>query len=184
MRGQTFRALCENSISWYSLVNWKLCSLNHCCLHPSLDFLSKWSPRCDVSFSKRSWVSRLIYYHGLINYRDTKTKCRHLKKLTVKVLCGRCLLEFVDWRYSQSCWYFRPSFVNYCPSNLLSGSLPPPLHPCVKVQCIKTVSGWEGVGAGVWVLSPVGEHVLQEFNTLYLTRLRTSKIARPPETIT
>ncbi len=24
--------------------------------------------------------------------------------------------------YSQSCWYFRPSFVNFCPSNLLSGS--------------------------------------------------------------
>ncbi len=32
---------------------------------------------------------------------------------------------------SQLCWYFRPSFVNCCPSNLLSGStLPTP--PCVN----------------------------------------------------
>jgi hypothetical protein len=28
--------------------------------------------------------------HGLINYLDTKAKCRHMKILIVKVLCGRC----------------------------------------------------------------------------------------------
>jgi hypothetical protein len=49
---------------------------------------------------------------GLINYEDTKTKCR----------LYWCLIEFIDWRYSQSCWNFRPCFVNYSPSNLLSGS--------------------------------------------------------------
>ncbi len=31
--------------------------------------------------------------HGLINYKDTKTKCRYLKKLTFK----GCSLEFIDW---------------------------------------------------------------------------------------
>jgi hypothetical protein len=31
--------------------------------------------------------------HGLIDNIDTKTKCRHLKKLTCKGLCGRFLLE-------------------------------------------------------------------------------------------
>ncbi len=45
--------------------------------------------------------------------------------------------------------------------------------PCVKVQYIQTVCGWEGVG----VLSSVGDHILQEFNTLYLTIFRTYKIA-------
>ncbi len=40
----------------------------------------------------------------------------------VKGLCGSCLSECIDLRYSQSCWYFRPSFVNCCRSNLLSGS--------------------------------------------------------------
>ncbi len=78
--------------------------------------------------------------HGLINYKNTKTKCR--------IYWG--LIEFIDWRYSHSCWHFRPSFVNCCPSNLLSSSpftSPPPL-PCVKVQYIQTVCGWEGVGGG------------------------------------
>ncbi len=67
-------------------------------------------------------------------------------------------------------------------SNVLSGSPSPhsPL-PCVKVQYIQTLYGWEGVGS---VLSLVGDHILQEFNTLYLTRFRTYKIARPLQTIT
>jgi hypothetical protein len=51
--------------------------------------------------------------------------------------------DFIDGRYNQSCCYFLPNFVNYCLSNLLSGS-PPPL-PCVKVQYTQTVCGWEGV---------------------------------------
>ncbi len=29
--------------------------------------------------------------HGLINYKETKAKCRHLKYWPVKGLCGRCL---------------------------------------------------------------------------------------------
>jgi hypothetical protein len=73
---------------------------------------------------------------------------------------------------------FRPSFVNYCPSNLLSCS-PPPL-PKVKIQCIQKVCGWEVGGGGV--LSCFGDHFLQEINTLYLTRFRTYKIALPPQT--
>jgi len=60
--------------------------------------------------------------HGLINYIDTKAKCHHLKELTCKVLCGRCVSEFIDRRYTQSCSYFRRSFVNCCTSNFISGS--------------------------------------------------------------
>jgi hypothetical protein len=46
----------------------------------------------------------------------------------------------------------------------------------VKVHYIQTVCGrgWE-------VLICVGDLILQEFNTLYLTRFRTYKIALPPE---
>jgi hypothetical protein len=52
---------------------------------------------------------------------------------------------------------------------------PPPRLPCVKVQYIQAVCGWMG-----WrLLSSVGDHILLEFNTLYLTRFRTYKIARP-----
>jgi hypothetical protein len=52
------------------------------------------------------------------------------------------------------------SFVNYCPSNLLSGS-PPPL-PCVKVQNKQKRVARRGWG----VLSPpIKDHILPEFNT-------------------
>ncbi len=61
------------------------------------------------------------YNHELINFIDIKAKCLHLKNWSVKGLCGRCLSEFRGWRYIQSCWYFRPRFVNCCPSNLLFG---------------------------------------------------------------
>jgi hypothetical protein len=97
-----------------------------------------------------------------------------MKTQKLNVVFTGVLLEFIVWRYSQSCWYFRPSLVNYCPSNLLSGSPPPPLPPfpkskyCVNRQC---VAGW-----GWEVLSCVGDHILQEFNTLFLTRFGTYKL--------
>jgi hypothetical protein len=31
--------------------------------------------------------------HGLINYKDTKTKCRHLKKLTCKGTLGQVIIR-------------------------------------------------------------------------------------------
>jgi hypothetical protein len=37
--------------------------------------------------------------HGLNNYKDTNPKCR----------LYWCLREFIDWRFSQSCWHFRPA---------------------------------------------------------------------------
>ncbi len=82
--------------------------------------------------------------HGLINYKDTKTKCR----------LYWCLIEFIVWRNSESCWYFRPSFVNYCPANLLSGSPPPPIplsQSQSTIYCTQTVCGFEGIG-GCWVV--------------------------------
>ncbi len=55
----------------------------------------------------------------------------------------------------------------------------PPLPlPWVKVQYIQTVCDLEGGGG---VSSPVGDHILQEFNTLYLTRIRTTKLLDHPK---
>jgi hypothetical protein len=93
-------------------------------------------------FQKVNHNPRLLedYKHGLIYYTGTKAKCRHLKNWPVLGLCSRCLSEFTDWRYSQSCWYFRPSFVNCCTSNL-----PPPL-PCVNMYTVYMYSDCKGVG--------------------------------------
>jgi hypothetical protein len=81
------------------------------------------------------------------------------------------LLEFIDWRYSQSCWYVPLTPLWF----FISRTPPPPLYSIVNTDSV-----WLGGGGGV--LSPVGDHILQEFNTLYLTRFRTYKIARPPQT--
>jgi hypothetical protein len=61
-----------------------------------------------------------------------------------KCLLYWCLKEFIDWRYSRSCWYFRTLL---CTSVALTFSLvhlqPPPPPPCVNnymgyvfVQCV------------------------------------------------
>jgi len=104
------------------------------------------------------WVRN---FHGLINYKDTKYKCH----LSCRVI------EFIDWRYSQSYSYFRPSFVNYCPSILFSCS-PLPTHPPLPMSkhsiCRQCVAG-----RGWKVLSCVGDHILQELVTLFLTSSTT-----------
>ncbi len=86
------------------------------------------------------WVNSL--YNGQINYKGTKTNCHFYWYL----------IEYINWRHSQLCWYFWPSFVNYCPSNLLSGS-PPPLHPFAKSSTVyyrQCVAG--RVWGGCWVV--------------------------------
>jgi hypothetical protein len=101
-----------------------------------------------LSVSQHIQFYSYTYRHGLINYIDTKAKCRHLKIL--KGFCCRCLSEFIDWRYRQSCWYFRPSYVKSCLSNnLLSGStLPPSPLPlcCIHVYSVCIRGGFEVLG--------------------------------------
>ncbi len=80
-----------------------------------------------------------------------------------------CLLEFIDWRYSHSCWYFRPSF--------LSGSPLPPSPPFPKSKYSiyrQFVAGGEG-----------GRILLESifWRSLYSVsdQIRTYKIASPPQ---
>ncbi len=89
------------------------------------------------------WRLMLPHAHGLINYIDTKAKCHHLKNKSVEGLCGRCLSEFIDWRYSQSCWYFLPTVA------LLTFSLVQ--HPPLSLFQSKD-SVWLGGRGGCWVL--------------------------------
>jgi hypothetical protein len=90
------------------------------------------------------------------NNKDTTTKCRLVKNWPVKELCARRLLEFIDRRYFFSCSPPHPPFsLSLCKST---------------VQYIQTVCGLVGDGG---MLSCVGDHILQEFNNLYLTTFST-----------
>ncbi len=74
---------------------------------------------------------------------------------------------------------FSTQLVNFCPSNLLSASPPQPLPPFPKSKY--RIYRQRVAGRGWGVMSCVGDYILQEFNTLFLTRFRTYKIARPPQ---
>ncbi len=60
-----------------------------------------------------------------------------------------CVLEFIDWRYSQWCWYFRPSFLKYCPSTFSLVHLP--LFP---VWISMSIQGASGIDARFLKWSP------------------------------
>ncbi len=52
-----------------------------------------------------------------------------------------CSMEFIDWKYSQSCWYFRPALWSIAP---LTFSLPFPVWICILYTTMCKVGG------GVW----------------------------------
>ncbi len=87
----------------------------------------------------------------------------------------------LNWLEIKSVSIFDPALWTIA---LLTYSLdtPPPPPPSLcqsTVQYILTVCVLERVGG---VGSPVGNHILQEFKTLCLTRFRTYKIAGPSQT--
>ncbi len=69
--------------------------------------------------------------HRLINYIETKAKCRHLKKyLTLRQVFLRVYRLEIQ---SVMLFFFRPSFVNCCPSNLFSGSTLSPFSVWISI---------------------------------------------------
>jgi hypothetical protein len=112
--------------------------------------------------------------HGLINYIDTKAKFLHLvkKKWTYKGTLRQVWIRIHRLGYSQSYWFFRPIFVNCCPSNLLSSSTPPPLPVWIsilftRIQCVRV--------GGLWGSGPqTDKHLPQSHFTcqfIYMTTL-------------
>ncbi len=112
--------------------------------------------------------------HGLINYKD----------IIIKGRLSWCLIEFIDCRYSQSWRYFRPSFVNYCTSNLLSGSSPPPPPTFPSRSTVCTDNVWLGWGGGRGVELGWRPYFAGVKHSVLLTRFRAYKIVLLPETKT
>ncbi len=62
-----------------------------------------------------------------------------------------CLIEFIDWRYSQSCWYFWPLLWTNTPVTFSLVCLPPLPHVPVRIStgvCVYTVCNRERRGSG------------------------------------
>ncbi len=80
-----------------------------------------------------AWSSiNFCLHHGLINYKDTKTKCRHPKKLTCKGTLRRCLLEFIDRRSVSHVSIFDPALWTSAPLTFSLVHLTPSPFPVSK----------------------------------------------------
>ncbi len=94
-----------------------------------------------------------LRYHGLINYLDSKAKCRHLKELTCKGTLRQVLIRVyrLEWQsVIPALWTVGP-----IPFSLVQLSPPPPKFPvhgnknCILYTRIQCVTGRGGV-IGFW----------------------------------
>ncbi len=100
-----------------------------------------------------------------------------------------CLTDFIDGRYIHSwlvfstqlvkCWPHGRSNYSYVLLPYFLSDLPPPSQ---SKHTVKTDSVWLWGGGDEGVLNCVVDHIPQEFNTLFLTRFRTYRIATQPQT--
>ncbi len=105
-----------------------------------------------------------------------------------------CLTDFIDGRDIHLSLVFSTQLVNCCPHGwrtilvyccpstfFLTSPTPNPLSQTKCTVHRDSVWLWVGGGGGGG-LDCVVDYILQEFYTLFLTRLRTYKIASPPRT--
>jgi hypothetical protein len=85
--------------------------------------------------------------HGLINYLDTKAKCRHLKKITCKEILRQVFIRV----YRLEIQSVNPALWAVAPLTFSLVLLSPPL-PVSKYSIYSTNSVWPGGGGGCWVL--------------------------------
>ncbi len=120
-----------------------------------------------VPTSCAPWTNQLLRHHN---------KMLSSKKLTCK---GQVFIRVygLDWTVSHD-GIFDSVLWTIVP---LTFSLvhPPPSRTSLSQSTVHTDSVWLGGGWGV--LSCAGDHILQEFDALFLTRFRTYKISLPPQ---
>ena len=76
--------------------------------------------------------------HRLITIKIPNPKCR----------LHRCFIEFIDCRYSQSYWYFRPALWTIALVTFSLVSSPPLPLPCVNKYTVQTYTVCNGASMG------------------------------------
>jgi hypothetical protein len=86
--------------------------------------------------------------HGLINYLDTKTKCRHLKILTCKGFCRQVFIRVYRPGDTSSHVEFLTQLCDVAPLTFSLAKHPPPPIPVWISKCTYTVTLCNGGGGG------------------------------------
>ncbi len=77
---------------------------------------------CCLPLHPASWHQRRGLFMDYITQETPNSKCR----------LYWCLIEFIDWRYSQACWYFRPALWSIAPLTFSLVSSPLSPLPCLN----------------------------------------------------
>jgi hypothetical protein len=90
-----------------------------------------------LGFLSEKWKKFTIYKHGLINFIDTKAKCRHLKKLTCKGTLRQVFIRVCRLEIQMVMLVFSTHFCKLLPS-LWFNSLPLPL----SLHCVNKYTAY------------------------------------------
>jgi hypothetical protein len=98
-----------------------------------------------IQYEQKNDSARVNTMHGFHPFMDQITT----KPPNHKVRLYWCLLEFIDWRYSQSCRYFRPLMWTSAPLTFSMVCLPPP-SPLPSVNKYRGINKRGGGDRVVW----------------------------------
>ncbi len=122
-----------------------------------------------------------IHIHSWLVFSTQLVNCYPMDEGTIvtpKPKWSFSVFNRVHWLEIQSVMLVISTPLMYCCPSIFSLTSPPPSQSKCTVYR-DSVWLW---GVGVGVLSCVVDHILQEFNTPFLTRFRTYKISMPPQT--
>ncbi len=135
---------------WFEIY-YMLCSSWNNCRYNPVDSLIQ-NAVFIQHFSKISLLYSVQATHRWINYKDPRTKCRHLKKLTWKGTLRQMFIRV--WKTGNKVslvGIFDPALWTIAPLTFSLVTYPRfPSSLCLcTVQYIQTVCGWDGVGGVV-----------------------------------
>jgi hypothetical protein len=112
---------------------------------------AQWHKAYSKKETQKCVISKAInkqHNHGLINYKDTKIKCRHLKKLACKGTLRQVFIRVYRLEIQSNVGIFDPTLCTLSPLTF-SLVLPPPF-PVSKYRIYRQCVA--GRGWGCWVL--------------------------------
>jgi hypothetical protein len=97
-------------------------------------------------FSKTVLTVSLAVDFAIVCSEGCVANVSFMVQIPIKTQNPKCRLywssiEFIDWSYRQSCWYFRPLLWTSAPLTFSLVGLPPSLFPSPSLPCVNKYKG-------------------------------------------